>query len=621
MGPLQGLRVIELASIGPGPLCCMLLADLGADVVRVDRLEPSGLGVAMDPRHDVNARGRRSVALDLKSEAGRDAVLRLVARADVLVEGFRPGVTEKLGLGPADCQARNPRLVYGRITGFGQTGPLAAAAGHDLNYIALAGVLHAIGPAGGKPVPPLNLVADYGGGALYLAFGVLAALFERQRSGRGQVVDAAMVDGAASLASIFYGLQAAGTWSEARGANLLDGGAPFYDSYETADGRFVSLAPLEPKFFAQLAAALELEPRFVQRQYDRRLWPELRAAIAAAVRRHTRDEWCARLEGSDACFAPVLVVRRSAAARACPGARRFRQRRRRRAARAGAALRPHAGAAAAARARGGRAQRRGAARGRLQRRRGGGAVRGAGGRGSGPMSRGYMPARRSAAGRFAAAAARPTRRPARPGGADAAPRRARRRHAQRRGRLSRRRARRTRPRGARLQPRPRATPRPARWLGLAEGGLDYLVAAVRESFEEVGLLLAQAQTAIDLAALKPWRDRLQTGEVSMADFCRAEGLRLDLRGLVYFSHWLTPPGVPKRFDTRFFAVRRAAGPGGRGRPGRSGGTDVAHAAGGARAAARPEAAAGDAAHAAGPGALRQRRRGAGRGAHAARHRR
>ncbi|MBK8863955.1 MAG: CoA transferase [Betaproteobacteria bacterium] len=307
MGPLQGLRVIELASIGPGPLCCMLLADLGADVVRVDRLEPSGLGVAMDPRHDVNARGRRSVALDLKSEAGRDAVLRLVAGADVLVEGFRPGVTEKLGLGPADCQARNPRLVYGRITGFGQTGPLAAAAGHDLNYIALAGVLHAIGPAGGKPVPPLNLVADYGGGALYLAFGVLSALFERQHSGRGQVVDAAMVDGAASLASIFYGLQAAGTWGEPRGANLLDGGAPFYDSYETADGRFVSLAPLEPKFFAQLAAVLELEPRFVQRQYDRRLWPEMRAAIAAAVRRRTRDEWCARLEGSDACFAPVLA--------------------------------------------------------------------------------------------------------------------------------------------------------------------------------------------------------------------------------------------------------------------------------------------------------------------------
>ena len=306
MGPLQGLRVIELASIGPGPMCCMLLADLGADVVRVDRLEPSGLGVAMEPRHDVNARGRRSVALDLKSAAGRAAVLRLLEGADVLVEGFRPGVAEKLGLGPADCQACNPRLVYGRMTGFGQTGPLAAAAGHDLNYIALSGVLHAIGPAGGRPVPPLNLVGDYGGGALYLAFGVLAALYERQRSGQGQVVDAAMVDGAASLASIFYGLHAAGNWSGPRGENLLDGGAPFYDSYATADGRHVSLAALEPKFFARLAAVLGLEPRFVQRQYDRRLWPEMRAAIAAAVHRHTRDEWCARLEGSDACFAPVL---------------------------------------------------------------------------------------------------------------------------------------------------------------------------------------------------------------------------------------------------------------------------------------------------------------------------
>ena len=284
----------------------MLLADLGADVIRVDRLEPSGLGVAMDPRHDVNARGRRSVALDLKSDAGRDAVLRLVDTADVLVEGMRPGAAEKLGLGPADCQARNPRLVYGRMTGFGQSGPLAAAAGHDLNYIALTGVLHAIGPAGGRPVPPLNLVGDYGGGALYLAFGMMAALFERQRSGRGQVVDAAMVDGAASLASIFYGLHAAGAWGEPRGANLLDGGAPFYDTYETADGRHVSLAALEPKFFAQLAAELGLEPRFVQRQYDRRLWPEMRAAIAAVVQTRSRDDWCRSLEGSDACFAPVL---------------------------------------------------------------------------------------------------------------------------------------------------------------------------------------------------------------------------------------------------------------------------------------------------------------------------
>ena len=305
-GPLQGLRVIELAGIGPAPLACMLLADLGADVVRVDRLEPSGLGLAIEPRHDVNARGRRSVALDLKHEAGREALKRLLAPADVLVEGFRPGVMEKLGLGPEPCLALNPRLVYGRMTGFGQSGPLAQSAGHDLNYIALTGVLNAIGPAGGAPVPPLNLVGDYGGGALYLAFGVLAALFERQRSGLGQVVDAAMVDGAASLASIFFGLQAAGNWSAPRGENLLDGGAPFYATYETADARHISLAALEPKFFAPLVAALGLDERFLKHQYDRKVWPELRQAMAAAVRQHSRDEWCRRLEGSEACFAPVL---------------------------------------------------------------------------------------------------------------------------------------------------------------------------------------------------------------------------------------------------------------------------------------------------------------------------
>ena len=316
-GPLQGLRVIELAAIGPVPMAGMLMADLGADVVRIDRLEASGLGVAMAPRHDVNARGRRSVALDLKRPAGRDAALRLIAGADVLLEGLRPGVTEKLGLGPDDCHATNPGLVYGRMTGYGQTGPLAHAAGHDLNYIALSGVLHAIGPAsgtaGGKPVPPLNLVGDYGGGALYLAFGVMAALHERQRSGRGQVVDAAMVDGAASLASIFWGLRAAGQWDAPRGENLLDGGAPFYDTYETADGRHISLAALEPKFFAPLAEALGLETRFVQRQYDRRLWPELRGAMTAAVKQRTHRQWCERLEGTDACFAPVLNFEEAAA--------------------------------------------------------------------------------------------------------------------------------------------------------------------------------------------------------------------------------------------------------------------------------------------------------------------
>jgi alpha-methylacyl-CoA racemase len=305
-GPLQGLKVVELASIGPVPMCGMLLADLGADVVRVDRLEASGLGLAMVPRFDVNARSRRSVALDLKAAAGREAVLRLVAGADVLLEGLRPGVTERLGVGPLECQAVNPRLVYGRMTGFGQQGPLAQAAGHDLNYIALSGVLHALGPAGGAPLPPLNLVGDYGGGGLYLALGVLAALWERQRSGLGQVVDAAMVDGAASLASIFYGLQAAGDWQAERGANLLDGGAPFYASYETADGRYVCVAALEPKFFVQLALALGLDQRFVQGQYDRSLWPSMREAIAQALRRQTREAWCRLLEGTDACFAPVL---------------------------------------------------------------------------------------------------------------------------------------------------------------------------------------------------------------------------------------------------------------------------------------------------------------------------
>jgi alpha-methylacyl-CoA racemase len=308
MGPLHGLRIVELASIGPGPMCAMLLADLGADVIRIDRLEPSGLGVPMNARFDVNARSRRSAALDLKSPAGRDAVLRIVERADVLIEGFRPGVAERLGLGPAECQARNPRLVYGRMTGFGQTGPLAQAAGHDLNYIALTGALDAIGPAGGAPVPPLNLVGDYGGGALYLAFGLMAALFERQSSGRGQVVDAAMVDGAASLMSMFHGMLAAGGWPGKRGENLLDGGAPFYGVYETADGKHVSIGSLEPKFYAEMVKRLGLDERFLRLQGDASQWPALREAIAAAVRTRTRDEWSALLEGTDVCFAPVLAL-------------------------------------------------------------------------------------------------------------------------------------------------------------------------------------------------------------------------------------------------------------------------------------------------------------------------
>lgn len=310
MGPLHGLRVIELASIGPGPMCAMLLADLGAEVVRIDRLEPSGLGLPVDPRFDVPARSRRSIALDLKSEGGREAAQRLITAADVLIEGWRPGVAERLGLGPLDCHARHPGLVYGRMTGFGQHGPLAQAAGHDLNYIALSGALHAIGGGNGEPpVPPLNLVGDYGGGALYLAFGVLAALFERQRSGRGQVVDAAMVDGVGSLLALFHGLAAGGLWNaEARGANLLDGGAPFYASYETADGRWLALGALEPKFFAEFAQRAGLDERFVAGQYDRRLWPEMREAIGTLVRARPRDDWAALFEGSDACVAPVLTL-------------------------------------------------------------------------------------------------------------------------------------------------------------------------------------------------------------------------------------------------------------------------------------------------------------------------
>jgi len=306
MGPLSGLKVIELASIGPGPFCAMLLADLGADVVRVDRTEPSGLGVPIGKRFEINGRNRRSVALDLKAAAGRDAALALVAGADMLIEGFRPGVAERLGLGPDDCLARNPRLVYGRMTGFGQSGPLADAAGHDINYISLTGALAAIGPAGGKPVPPLNLIGDYGGGALYLAFGLMAALFERQHSGQGQVVDAAMVDGAASLASIFFGLRAAGTWGDERGANLLDGGAPFYDTYETADGGHISVGALEPKFFAELVRRTGLPETWLKKQYDRRTWSEMRDTFTHLFKSRTRDEWCRLLEGSDACFAPVL---------------------------------------------------------------------------------------------------------------------------------------------------------------------------------------------------------------------------------------------------------------------------------------------------------------------------
>jgi alpha-methylacyl-CoA racemase len=286
----------------------MLLSDMGAEVVRVDRIEPSGLGVEKLPKFDLLGRGRRSVAIDLRKKEGAQTVLRLVERADGLVEGFRPGVTERLGIGPADCLARNPRLVYGRMTGWGQEGPLAHAAGHDINYISLVGALHSVGRAGEAPVPPLNLVGDYGGGGIYLAFGVVCALLEASKSGRGQVVDAAMVDGAASLMTMFYALRAMGIWTDRRGENLLDTGAHFYEVYETADGNYISVGAIEEKFYAELLRLTGLEGISLPAQMDRVKWPEMKETLASVFKRKTRDEWCAILEGTDACFAPVLSM-------------------------------------------------------------------------------------------------------------------------------------------------------------------------------------------------------------------------------------------------------------------------------------------------------------------------
>jgi alpha-methylacyl-CoA racemase len=301
MGPLQGLRVVELASIGPGPFCAMLLADLGAEVLAVDRPAADRSGWPL-----LFARGRRRVAVDLKHPDGPGVVLDLVARADALIEGLRPGVAERLGVGPEACLARNPRLVYGRVTGWGQDGPMAGAAGHDIDYIALAGALHPIGPAGGPPVPPLNLVGDFGGGGMLLALGVVAALLERGRSGAGQVVDAAMVDGAALLTTQFHELLAAGLWREQRGGNLLDGGAPFYAVYETADGRHLAVGALEPQFYAELLRRLGLDGGDLPDQLDRDGWPLLRERLAALFRTRTLEEWCDLLAGTDACVAPVL---------------------------------------------------------------------------------------------------------------------------------------------------------------------------------------------------------------------------------------------------------------------------------------------------------------------------
>jgi alpha-methylacyl-CoA racemase len=313
MGPLAGIKVVELAGIGPGPMCAMLLADLGADVLRLDRPEPSGLGIDRPRRFDLLLRGRRSIAVDLKSPAGRALALRLIERADALIEGFRPGVTERLGLGPDDCLARNPRLAYGRVTGWGQEGPLASAAGHDLNYIALAGALHAIGRRGGPPTPPLNLLADYAGGALYLAFGLVCAILEARQSGRGQVVDAAMVDGVASLLTAFHGMLAAGLDTHQRGTNALDTGAHFYNVYECADGGWISIAAIEGKFYAELLRRLDLDPSGLPPQMERQHWPEAQQQLAQLFKTRTREEWCRLLEGTDACFAPVLTTEEAAA--------------------------------------------------------------------------------------------------------------------------------------------------------------------------------------------------------------------------------------------------------------------------------------------------------------------
>ena len=304
-GPLAGVRVVELAGIGPCPFAAMLLADLGADVVRVDRPGEPPLPVPLPPEADLLRRGRPSVGLDLKHPDGRATALALVERADVLLEGYRPGVAERLGLGPDDCLARNPRLVYGRMTGWGQDGPLAQAAGHDIGYVALTGALHAIGRAGGPPQVPVNLVGDFGGGALYLVVGVLAALLEARTSGRGQVVDAAIVDGTAHLSSLVVGLVSAGLWSDRRGTNLLDTGAPFYDVYETSDGGWLAVGPLEPAFYAELLRLLGLTDAAPDR-LDPSQWPALRALLADPFRTRTRDEWAAILEGTDACVAPVL---------------------------------------------------------------------------------------------------------------------------------------------------------------------------------------------------------------------------------------------------------------------------------------------------------------------------
>lgn len=302
MGPLKGFRIIEFASIGPGPFCGMMLSDMGAEVICIDRIRPDPYAI-----RDVLQRNRRSIAIDLKNPQGVELALKLADSADALFEGFRPGVAERLGLGPETCLARNSKLVYGRITGWGQTGPLAHSAGHDINYIGLSGALHAIGERGGKPIPPLNLVGDFGGGGMLLAFGLVCALLEAQKSGKGQVVDAAMVDGAATLMAMYFAMTKRGFTSE-RGTNLLDGGAHFYGTYETKDGEYIAVGAIEPQFYRLLIHLTGADEERFSAQMNRKNWPELRQELAAIFKTKTQSEWREILEGVDACFAPVLSI-------------------------------------------------------------------------------------------------------------------------------------------------------------------------------------------------------------------------------------------------------------------------------------------------------------------------
>ena len=306
MGPLEGVRVIELAGIGPGPFCAMMLADMGADVIRVDRASAVPAEIPDGPYGDVSTRGRRSIGVDLKNPDAVEAMLRMIGESDILLEGFRPGVTERMGIGPDECLARNPALVYGRMTGWGQDGPYALAAGHDINYIALSGVLSMIGRQGEAPLPPLNLVGDFGGGGMLLAFGVVTALVSARATGQGQVVDAAMVDGAAILATMFSSMRASGMWHDERGTNMLDTGSHFYNVYECSDGGYISIGSIEPQFYAELLEKLELTDAGLPRQMDRSQWPDLKVKLEALFKTRTRDQWCELMEHTDICFAPVL---------------------------------------------------------------------------------------------------------------------------------------------------------------------------------------------------------------------------------------------------------------------------------------------------------------------------